>query len=70
MVRPPAVRFEDLPPISTVLLSHNHYDHCDIPTPPKLAKRFDPLVGRRSKMDGSCAHGAPWLGRSASTDAC
>lgn len=43
-VRPPAIRFEDLPPISTVLLSHNHYDHCDIPTLRKLAKQFDPLV--------------------------
>src|SRR5262249_10629260 len=26
-VRPPAIRFDDLPPISTILLSHNHYDH-------------------------------------------
>jgi L-ascorbate metabolism protein UlaG (beta-lactamase superfamily) len=43
-VRPPAVRFEDLPPIATVLLSHNHYDHCDLPTLNLLAKRFDPLV--------------------------
>jgi len=43
-VRQPAVRFDDLPPISTVLLSHNHYDHCDKPTLRKLAKRFDPLV--------------------------
>jgi L-ascorbate metabolism protein UlaG (beta-lactamase superfamily) len=43
-VRQPAVRFEDLPPISTVLLSHNHYDHCDLPTLGLLAKRFDPLV--------------------------
>jgi glyoxylase-like metal-dependent hydrolase (beta-lactamase superfamily II) len=30
-VRPPAVRFEDLPPIAMVVLSHNHYDHCDRP---------------------------------------
>jgi L-ascorbate metabolism protein UlaG (beta-lactamase superfamily) len=43
-VRQPAVRFEDLPPISMVLLSHNHYDHCDLPTLAKLAKRFDPIV--------------------------
>jgi L-ascorbate metabolism protein UlaG (beta-lactamase superfamily) len=43
-VRQPAVRFEDLPPISTVLLSHNHYDHCDVPTLGRLAKCFDPLV--------------------------
>jgi L-ascorbate metabolism protein UlaG (beta-lactamase superfamily) len=43
-VRPPAVRFEDLPPISTVLLSHNHYDHCDRRTLGMLARRFDPIV--------------------------
>jgi L-ascorbate metabolism protein UlaG (beta-lactamase superfamily) len=43
-VRQPAVRFDDLPPISTVLLSHNHYDHCDLPTLRMLAKRFDPMV--------------------------
>jgi L-ascorbate metabolism protein UlaG (beta-lactamase superfamily) len=43
-VRPPAVPFDDLPPISTVLLSHNHYDHCDLPTLGMLAKRWDPIV--------------------------
>jgi len=43
-VRQPAVRFEDLPDISTVLLSHNHYDHCDLRTLGLLAKRFDPVV--------------------------
>jgi L-ascorbate metabolism protein UlaG (beta-lactamase superfamily) len=43
-VRQPAVRMEDLPPISVVLLSHNHYDHCDLPTLRTLAKRFDPIV--------------------------
>ena len=43
-VRPPAVPFDDLPPISTVLLSHNHYDHCDRRTLGMLAARFDPLV--------------------------
>jgi L-ascorbate metabolism protein UlaG (beta-lactamase superfamily) len=42
--RQPAVRFEDLPPISTVLLSHNHYDHCDVPTLRMLATRFDPVL--------------------------
>jgi L-ascorbate metabolism protein UlaG (beta-lactamase superfamily) len=43
-VRQPAVRFDDLPPISTVLLSHNHYDHCDRRTLRMLARRFDPIV--------------------------
>jgi L-ascorbate metabolism protein UlaG (beta-lactamase superfamily) len=43
-VRQPAVRFDDLPPISTILLSHNHYDHCDLRTLGTLAERFDPIV--------------------------
>jgi L-ascorbate metabolism protein UlaG (beta-lactamase superfamily) len=43
-VRQPAVPFDDLPPISIVLLSHNHYDHCDRRTLRLLAQRFDPLV--------------------------
>jgi len=43
-VRQPAVRLADLPPISMVLLSHNHYDHCDRRTLTELARRFDPLV--------------------------
>src|SRR5258706_15332097 len=43
-VRQPAVLFEDLPPISMVLLSHNHYDHCDLRTLRALARRFNPLV--------------------------
>ena len=43
-VRKPAVRFEDLPHISTILLSHNHYDHCDLPTLRALQVRFQPHV--------------------------
>ena len=43
-VRAPAVAFDDLPAISVVLLSHNHYDHCDLRTLRRLGRRFDPIV--------------------------
>lgn len=39
----PGVRFEDLPPISAVLISHNHYDHLDLPTLQRLKTAHDPL---------------------------
>ncbi len=35
----PAIRFDDLPPVDVVLISHNHYDHLDIPTLERLAKK-------------------------------
>jgi L-ascorbate metabolism protein UlaG (beta-lactamase superfamily) len=31
-MRPPGIKFEDIPRIHAVLVSHNHYDHLDIPT--------------------------------------
>lgn len=38
----PGIRFEDLPPIDVVLVSHNHYDHFDLPTLKRLAQKGVP----------------------------
>ena len=43
-VRPPGIGFEDLPPIDIILLSHNHYDHCDLPTLKRLARQHKPRL--------------------------
>lgn len=39
----PGIKFEDLPPIDLVLVSHNHYDHMDINTLEKLHKGHSPM---------------------------
>ncbi|MBN1773317.1 MAG: MBL fold metallo-hydrolase [Deltaproteobacteria bacterium] len=41
--RPPGLRFEDLPPIDAVLVSHNHYDHLDVATLQRLQDEHHPV---------------------------
>ena len=46
----PGIRFEDMPPIDVILLSHNHYDHVDLPT---LRRFADKGTGRAIVPSGN-----------------
>ncbi len=43
-VRAPGLAIEQLPNIDILLLSHNHYDHCDVPSLRKLHRRFPKMT--------------------------
>jgi L-ascorbate metabolism protein UlaG (beta-lactamase superfamily) len=42
-VRPPGQPLEALPGVDVVLISHNHYDHLDLPSLRELEQKFNPL---------------------------
>ena len=42
-VHNPGLKFEDLPNIDFVVISHNHFDHMDLPTLKKIEKKFKPI---------------------------
>ena len=54
-VRPPGIVFDALPPIHGVLISHNHFDHMDLPTLVRLhevhAPKFFVPLGDRDTLE-------------------
>jgi L-ascorbate metabolism protein UlaG (beta-lactamase superfamily) len=74
-MRPPGIRFEDLPKIDVVLLSHNHYDHLDLITMKKLFEKYQPKIitalGVKAFLDSKKISGAidlDWWEKSSLTD--
>lgn len=61
-VHAPGVPFAELPRIDLVLLSHNHYDHLDLPTLRRLHATHRPLIvttlGNRDFLAGAGIAGA------------
>ncbi|SEQ55843.1 L-ascorbate metabolism protein UlaG, beta-lactamase superfamily [Faunimonas pinastri] len=58
-VNAPGIRFEDLPPIHAVLLTHDHYDHLDIDTLKRLQQAHRPRFVAPLGNDAVIAGKAP-----------
>jgi L-ascorbate metabolism protein UlaG (beta-lactamase superfamily) len=60
--RPAGIRFEDLPHIDVVLISHNHFDHMDVGTLKKLDRAFHPRIitglGNTAYLSNNGVHGS------------
>ncbi len=56
-LQPPGLRFEDLPPIHLVAISHDHYDHLNLDTVQRLAASHDPIfvvpLGLKAWLEGN-----------------
>jgi L-ascorbate metabolism protein UlaG (beta-lactamase superfamily) len=61
----PRLRFDELPPIDVVLVSHNHYDHLDLPTLRRIADERRPRIlvprGNKRTLDRRGVDGAEEL---------
>ncbi|KQV73141.1 MBL fold metallo-hydrolase [Rhizobium sp. Root1220] len=58
-VTAPGIRFDDLPKIDLVLVSHNHYDHLDIATLKRLQIAHEPQFVTPLGNDAIIRHAAP-----------
>ena len=70
---PPGVALEDLPVIDFVVISHNHYDHLDVPTLKALAQRnpqtvfFVPLGNGELLRNNKSLKSWNWIGANKQT---
>jgi L-ascorbate metabolism protein UlaG (beta-lactamase superfamily) len=74
--QPPGLRWDDLPPIDAVLVTHNHWDHLEGPTLAALWERFRPRIVTPLGNDavirrygaGIAVEALDWGGRAALSD--
>jgi len=62
-VHPPGVAWEKLPPILAILLSHDHYDHCDLGTLRRFAALPNPPLVITPLGNGALARTAGFSAR-------